>query len=330
MPLPYYKKTLSFKSIDWDGRYLIILDQTKLPNLKEYIKLITLEDIYQAIKELKVRGAPLIGVTAAYGLASLSFNMERDELKRALKSIESARPTAVNLGWALKRMERIIENNPKDLPHLLVEEAEKIEEEEKESCKRIGKFGAELIRDGARILTYCNTGKLATPGIGTALGIVYTAKEEGKKVEVYVCETRPLLQGARLTAFELKEEGIPFTLITDNMIATVMNKIDIILVGADRIAKNYDVANKIGTYTLAIVARYFNIPFYVTAPLSSFDSSKESGEEIEIEYRDSEEVRKVYGTKISPEGINVLNPAFDITPNKLITGIITEKGIIRL
>jgi len=320
---------LPFKSIDWDGRYLKILDQTKLPNSKRYIKLITLEDIYRAIKELKIRGAPLIGVTAAYGLASLSFNMERDQLKRALKRIESARPTAVNLSWALRRMEMIIEKNPEDLPYLLVEEAERIEKEEEESCRRIGKFGAELIRDGARVLTYCNTGRLATPGIGTALGIVYTAKEEGKRIEVYVCETRPLLQGARLTAFELKEEGIPFTLITDNMIATVMNKIDVVLVGADRIARNYDVANKIGTHTIAIVAKHFGVPFYVAAPLSTFDFSKETGSQIEIEYRDSREVREVYGTKISPEGIDVLNPAFDITPKELITGIITEEGIIR-
>jgi methylthioribose-1-phosphate isomerase len=245
--------------------------------------------------------------------------------------LKSARPTAINLSWAIARLESILEDpkvEEKNLPELIRLEAKKIEAEEAQSCAEVGRWGARLIKDGDRILTYCNTGRLATPGMGTALGVIYQANKLGRRFEVIVCETRPLLQGARLTTFELLESGIPTCLITDNALARVMPTIDKVIVGADRIALDGSVANKIGTYMLAIMAHYFKIPFYVAAPLSTIDPNSSLGAEIPIEYRDAQEVTHLAGRRIAPQGIRVMNPAFDVTPPELLSGIITEKGII--
>lgn len=314
---------------------LIILDQTKLPNKRSYLKLKNYQQIISAIKQLKIRGAPLIGVAGAYGLALASLKKPlnyRSYLKKVANEIKSARPTAVNLSWAIDRMLKVVNNyrlNDKGLSPALISEATKIDQQEQENSYQIGKIGARLIKDNMVIMTICNTGYLATTGIGTALGVIYTAHKQGKKIEVYVLETRPLLQGARLTAFELLEAKIPYTLITDNMMGAVMSKIDIVLTGADRIARNGDSANKIGTLTLAITANYFKVPFYVVAPFSSFDLTKKTGKDIIIEERNKNEVLYIRKQLIAPKDSDVYNPAFDITPNELISGIITEKGIFR-
>jgi methylthioribose-1-phosphate isomerase len=315
--------------------HLKILDQTKLPNKVIYQKIFSYRTLISAIRRLKIRGAPLLGVAVAYGVALEAVKTKkglREKLSRVIRELSTSRPTAFNLFFALQRMDKIIQSvpNEEELRIAIIREAEKMEWEEREKCERIGSHGARLLPDKARVLTICNTGILATPGIGTALGVIYKAKEKGKELKVFVCETRPLLQGARLTTWELKRMGIETYLITDGMMAKVMPEIDLVLVGADRIARNFDFANKIGTLTLAICARYYQKPFYCAAPTSTIDNSLRNGKEIIIEEREKEEVLTCQGKMIAPKGIKVLNPSFDIIPHTLLTGLITENGIIRL
>ncbi|MEO0095492.1 MAG: S-methyl-5-thioribose-1-phosphate isomerase [candidate division WOR-3 bacterium] len=323
----------NFKTIEYDREKneIIILDQTRLPEKEMYLRLKTVKDVYRAIKTLQVRGAPLIGVTAAYGVVLAGYDNKINEVLKAADYLKSARPTAVNLTWAIERMKKKIEQVRKNeiLYKELLTEAQRIENEDKESCKRIGQVGARLIKDGFKIMVHCNAGALATSGIGTALGVLYTAKEMGKRFKVYSCETRPLLQGARLTTWELTKNGIETYTICDNMVATYMPEMDMVIVGADRIVKNGDVANKIGTKGIAIIAHYYRVPFYVAAPISTFDLRLKSGNQIPIEFRDEDEVRVFNNKSIIAERAFVCNPAFDVTPHQLINGLITEKGIIK-
>lgn len=326
----------------WWKNGLFILDQRKLPEKRVVLKISKVKEVYDAIKELKVRGAPLIGCISAYGVVvsfyenkNLPLHKLKEKIKEDIKLIKSSRPTAYNLFFALDRMERIIDNfdgeNKKELLEKLLSEAEDIYREDLEACYKIGNFGEKIIKDGMSILTHCNAGGLATSGFGTALAPIYIAKKKGKKIHVYVDETRPVLQGARLTTWELEKNKIPYTLICDNMAGYLMSKrkIDIVIVGADRIAKNGDTANKIGTYSLAVLANYHKIPFYVAAPISTFDFNINDGSEIPIEERNKDEVKKINGKYICPKNSNVYNPSFDVTPHYLITGFITEKGIIK-
>lgn len=322
--------TVNFKTIEYDHKrhVLVVLDQTRLPNEETYMTLKTTEDVFHAIKNMNVRGAPLIGVTAAYGLVLASTQGSTDDVCRARDLLSRARPTAVNLTWALDRMKLHISDRP-GLHERLLEAAKKIEQEDILSCQKIGEYGAVLIKNGASVMVHCNAGALATSGIGTALGIIYTAHNQGKTVSVYANETRPLLQGARLTTWELTRQGIETYAICDNMSASYMPTMDIVLVGADRIAHNGDTANKIGTLGLAIVAEHFNIPFYVAAPLSSFDPHTATGRDIPIEIRNSEEVCFFNDKNIVAPFAQVCNPAFDVTPASLISGIVTETGILK-
>ncbi len=331
------------KAIEWLGDKLKVLDQTKLPLKKAYLELSRYQDIASAIVELKIRGAPAIGVAVGYGLAlgALKIKAEtpdnfRRELKAVSRALAATRPTARNLFRALERMEKVAEKGTdvERIKQALVDEAVAIHNEEAEATLKLSKLGAALIlqlKDGSTILTHCNTGPLATAGYGTALGIIRQAHEQGKKLKVIATETRPLLQGARITAWELKGLKIPFTLITDSMAGYFMSKgeVDCVIVGADRIAANGDTANKIGTYTLAVLAKEHGIPFYVAAPLTTIDPSLASGAEIPIEQRSPEEVTHIQGAAVAPAGIEAANPAFDVTPNRYITAIITESGIIR-
>jgi methylthioribose-1-phosphate isomerase len=331
------------KAIEWLGTSVKLLDQTKLPRKESYLELSRYQDIASAILELKIRGAPAIGVAGGYGLALGALRIKaqdadnfRRELKGIIQAIASTRPTARNLFRALERMEKVAEKGAdvNRIKKALVDEAIKIHNEEAEATLKLSQLGAELIlqlKDGSTILTHCNTGPLATTGYGTALGVIRQAFERGKKLRVIATETRPLLQGARITAWELKKLKIPFTLITDSMAGYFMSKgdIDCVIVGADRIAANGDTANKIGTYTLAVLAGENNIPFYVAAPRTTIDPALKSGAEIPIEQRSPEEVTHIQGVAIAPAGIEAANPAFDITPHKYITAIITEGGIIR-
>lgn len=318
----------NFKTLYLKGKILHILDQLRLPHEEVFIKATTGEEVYKAIKNMTLRGAPLIGVAAAYGVAVEAFqDSDRKHLKKTIKLLRSARPTAVNLNWALDRMAEILKRNRKNLCEKLLNEAKRIESEDKEACTKMGMFGARLVKNGARILVHCNAGALATTGIGTALAVIYTAKGEGKRVQVFCTETRPYLQGARLTSWELKKNGIVPTLICDSAVSTFMPEIDLVVVGGDRIARNGDTANKIGTKTIAIVAREYNVPFIVVAPISSFDPKIKNGNEIPIEYRDKNEVACIKGQRIATKNINILNPSFDVTPAKYITSIVTEKGI---
>ncbi len=329
------------ETIRWVDSYLELIDQTKLPGEVVYLKCTKVEDVIDAIKWLKVRGAPAIGVAAGYGvvLGIKDFN-EKDlyeefkmELDRIVVMLARTRPTAINLFRTLKRMEGILEGHKNkeigEMKKYLLEEAKAIHEEDRLMCEKIGKHGSILIKDGDTILTHCNAGWLATSGNGTALSIIYTAVQQGKHVKCFVDETRPLLQGARLTAWELKNAGIDVTLICDSMAATVMKagKINLIIVGADRIAQNGDTANKIGTYGLAVLAYVHKIPFYVAAPTSTIDFLCETGKEIPVEERNPKEITSGFDRQIAPENINVYNPAFDITPNIYISAIITEHGI---
>jgi len=331
---------LKFKTLEWMDDHLRILDQTKLPEETMYIDLNTVEEVASAIKELKVRGAPAIGITAAFGvvlgMCGRSFkNWEKFEkrLNQVISILAKTRPTAVNLFWALERMGRVAgqnrDNDTERIAQLLLQEAILIHEEDKVMCEKIGEFGASLLKDGDVVLTHCNAGALATGGIGTALGIIYTASWQGKKISVFADETRPVLQGARLTLWELQQQGIDVTLICDNTAAFVMRKkkINCVIVGADRVASNGDVANKIGTYNVAVLTNFHKIPFYVAAPSSSFDPAIQTGENIVIEERASEEVTDCFGRKIAPPGTKVYSPAFDVTPAELVTAYITEKGI---
>ncbi len=331
---------MALKAIEWLDNRLRILDQSKLPWEQALANLANYQDVALAIKEMRIRGAPAIGVAAAYGIALGAQDIKTtdkdnflNQLNQVMQTLATTRPTAVNLFQAINRMRKItaIGGNIPEIKEALINEAKQIHQEEIEATKRLSQLGAELIQDGFAILTHCNAGSLATAGYGTALGVIKAAKEQGKRVSVIVTETRPLLQGARLTTWELKQEGIPVTLITDSMAGYFMhqNKIDCVIVGADRIAANGDVANKIGTYTLAVLAKENDIPFYVAAPTTTIDLSLPSGAEIPIEERDPDEVTHIQGIRIAPGEIDVANPAFDVTPHNYITTIITEKGIIK-
>ncbi len=323
------------------GGHIELIDQTLLPVEFKYIECRTTEQVWEAIKVLRVRGAPAIGIAAAMGLVlgvqdstAQSFDEFLQDLREAKELLQKSRPTAVNLFWALERMERTaLENSDLPLGELkarLLREALAILEEDRQSCRAIGRHGAALLRDGDTVLTHCNAGGLATADYGTALAVLFAAKEAGKSISVFADETRPLLQGARLTTWELLQAGIPTTLICDSMAAAVMRegRVDAVIVGADRIAANGDVANKIGTYGLSVQARHHGVPFYVAAPASTFDLRLEDGSRIPIEERDPEEIRRWGGRQIAPDGIEVYNPAFDVTPAANITAIITERGLI--
>jgi methylthioribose-1-phosphate isomerase len=326
--------------IEWLGDRVKILDQTRLPQQEGYLELTGYQAIASAITEMRIRGAPAIGILGAYGMALGALEIRaksRDDFLKRLREINqtlaATRPTARNLFRAIDRMQQVAEagRNVDQIKKALVNEAVKIHSEEAEATRKLSQFGAELIRDGFTILTHCNTGALATGGYGTALGIIKQAKEQGKKLKVLVTETRPLLQGARLTAWELTKANIPFTLITDSMAGYFMSRgeVDCVIVGADRIAANGYTANKIGTYTLAVLANAHGIPFYVAAPTTTVDLSLHSGYQIPIEERSPEEVTQIQGVSIAPEGTQAANPAFDITPSQYITAIITERGIIK-
>jgi len=317
------------------------LNQTKLPLVTEYRVAKSYQEVAEAIEKMEVRGAPAIGAAAAYGfvLGALEYKGSLEGFIEHMKGVRdrlaATRPTAVNLFWALRRMEdKLMEMHEghtlEEICLALEEEANKIAEDDRRMNRLIGEHGNELIPEKANILTHCNAGALATVEYGTALGIIRAAHAAGKKVHVYVDETRPFLQGARLTAYELMNDNIPITLIADNMAGYLMQlgKIDMVIVGADRIAANGDTANKIGTYSLAVLAQAHQIPFYVAAPSSTIDLKVSSGQDIPIEERDPDELRKVFGVQVAPPDVPVFNPAFDITPAKYITGIITEKGVV--
>lgn len=326
-------------ALHWDGETLILLDQRKLPLTISYLQCASYKDAARAIQTLSVRGAPLIGVAAAYGVVlayreSLGTGEAQDALFHSYCEIlRNARPTAVNLSWAVDRMLQVYKASRQGFREAaLLKEARSIEAEDQNTCWNIGRMGADIFagRSGLSILTHCNTGRLATAGIGTAFGVISTLHQREQIGCVYADETRPLLQGARLTAFELMEEEIPCRLITDSMAAQVMRskKIDAVITGADRIAANGDSANKIGTYGLAVLAAYHHIPFYIAAPFSTFDFSIPDGAHIVIEERDGEEVRRIGDTYTAPRDVPVYNPAFDVTPAALISGIITERGVL--
>ncbi len=330
-------------TISWRGDAVVMIDQRALPHEERYITCIRYQEVIDAINSMAIRGAPAVGIAAAMGIAlgtiHISEGKVKEEFYRICEAFSRTRPTAVNLFWAIDRMkvrmERELETS--DIPgevalkEALVEEASRILMEDIEANRQIGANGKELIKDGCTILTHCNAGALATGGYGTALGVIRAAHEEGKRIHVLVDETRPLLQGARLTAWEMDKEDIDATLITDNMAGSLMQrgKVDCVLVGADRIAANGDTANKIGTYSLAVLAKETRVPFYVAAPISTIDRNTRTGRTIPIEERSRDEVLAFHGTKIAPGGFNALNPAFDVTPNRYISAIITERKIIK-
>lgn len=331
MPIP--------RALTWDApsRRLRIIDQRRLPGEEVEVELRTIDAVDDAIRTLAVRGAPAIGVAAALGLVAafrVSGATSREALVAGIDRLARARPTAVNLSWAMARMRRVVDQGALPGPLLmdaLAAEAERILAEDEAMCAAIGAHGAELIGDGARVLTHCNAGAMATAGIGTALAPVYTAVAAGRRVSVIACETRPLLQGSRITAWELTRAGVPVTLCTDSMAASLMRagRVDLVFVGADRIAANGDVANKIGTYALAVAAQYHAIPFHVAAPSSTIDAATRDGASIPIEQRDGDEVRRVGERVLAPAGVAVHNPAFDVTPAALVTAIVTDRGIHR-
>jgi len=335
----------SVHTIEWVGGvdgFVRLIDQTLLPTEFRHIECRDIESIWEAIRSLRIRGAPAIGIAGAMGVVlgvrttqARSFAEFQPELNRAADHLRSSRPTAVNLFWAIGRMLRTAESlrhlPPKQIVTELLREARAIEDEDRAMCRAIGRFGAELIGDGDGVLTHCNAGGLATADYGTALACMFTAREQGKSFHVFVDETRPLLQGARLTAWELIQHGIDATLICDSMAATVMKqgRVRLVITGADRIAANGDTANKIGTYGVAVLAKAHDIPFIVAAPSSTFDLSIANGDAIPIEQRDSREVTHGFGRQTAPDGVAVYNPAFDVTPAELISAIVTERGIIR-
>lgn len=330
---------MRIKTLEWRDGALILLDQRKLPVEVTEVACRTVEEVAQAIETMVVRGAPAIGAAAAYGVVLGARAGVQGDVQQAValacQRLGRTRPTAVNLFWALRRMQtRATElacQTASAVAEGLEAEAEAIYREDLAQNRRIGEYGAALVPPGAGILTHCNAGALATVDYGTALAVVRVAHETGKRIHVYAGETRPFLQGARLTAWELREDGIPLTLITDNMAAYVMAQglVDLVVVGADRVTANGDVANKIGTYGVAILAKEHGIPFYVAAPWSTVDLSLLSGEAIPIEQRSPEEVTHVFGQRVAPEGVEVLNPAFDVTPHRYLTGLITEHGVLR-
>lgn len=321
---------IKMRTIEWVNGKVKLIDQTLLPGKLKHVYVTTVPQMIDAIKTMKVRGAPAIGVAAAFGCV-----LGSDNLNETARKLIASRPTAVNLKWGVERMLRVGSRakgqGSRRLKALLLEEALKLAEEDVQTNKLIGFYGNKLIKKGMNILTVCNAGALATVDYGTALGVIRAAHEAGKKIHVYPAETRPRLQGAKLTAWELKQGKIPFTLITDNMIAYHMQqgKIDIVVTGADRIARNGDTANKIGTYSAAVLAKVHGIPFYIAAPFSTIDLKTKTGKDIVIEERDPAEVTNIGRERIAPTNIKVANPAFDVTPAKYITGIITEKGILK-
>jgi len=330
---------MNIETIQFENNTLRIINQAELPGKFNYLELQTLEEVIKSIKTLQVRGAPAIGIVAAYGLYIHAKNLYNQNMLNQKKIYEGAgllvhtRPTAINLKWAIDNMLdsfiKVTENSTLEVLDRLKESAIRIHNDDKEACAAIGRYGSGLISDSMNILTHCNAGILATGGMGTALAPVYTANILGKNVHVYVDETRPVGQGARLTYWELNQNRIPATLVTDNMAASLMQsqKIDMVIVGADRIAANGDIANKIGTYGLAVLSKYHRIPFYVAAPTSSIDMNIKCGQDIPIEERSAKEITDFW--KIESDEYKVFNPAFDITPNLLISALITEKGIIR-
>jgi methylthioribose-1-phosphate isomerase len=334
---------MNIRTIEWTGSSIKIIDQTKLPEKLKYVYIKDIKKLWHAIKHLQVRGAPALGAAAGLGVylgirdvRAKNFKQLAILLDRVIRYLASSRPTARNLFWGLERMASAAKANRCEsvsrIKKVLLAEALQIIEEDRQACRKIGEHGSLLIKNGDSILTVCNAGILATIDYGTALGVLYRAKEKGKRFKVFACETRPLLQGARLTTWELKHSGIDVTLICDNMAADLMRqgKIDKVIAGADRIAASGDAANKIGTYSLAVLARYHKIPMYVAAPSSTFDLSMKSGKDIVIEQRPAEEVTKLFFKKPIAEGnVPVYNPAFDVTPHALISAIITEAGIIR-
>jgi methylthioribose-1-phosphate isomerase len=333
------------KTVEWTEEGVVMIDQRFLPGREEYPVFRTFTEVAEAIRSMVVRGAPAIGVAAAMGVAlgakSLDPEMPRQSFDEALESVydtlAATRPTAVNLFWAIERLRRVAtaarasDATNRELQQSLLDEALRMHEQDIQANREMGRFGADLISDNATILTHCNAGALATAGYGTALGVIRAAVEAGKRVAVFADETRPFLQGARLTSWELQKDGIPVTLITDNMSGHFMKAgtIDCVIVGADRIARNGDVANKIGTYMVAVLAKENGIPFYVAAPTSTVDLKAATGADIPIEDRPTREVTHVGAHALAPEGISVANPAFDVTPNRYVTAIITERGVAR-
>jgi len=330
-------------TVEWKDGIIRLLDQSRLPEVVEFVDCRDHREVADAIRQLKVRGAPAIGVTAALGVALAAQSVARTDYAAFAQAVlavcdelAATRPTAVNLFWAIERMMRKLHSlRDQPIPSIkqaLIAEAQAIRDEDIALCKAMGRHGATLIDDGQTVLTHCNAGALATAGYGTALGVIRAAWEQGKKIHVIADETRPVLQGARLTAWELMQDDIPVTLITDNMAGTLMRqgKIHLCVVGADRIAANGDVANKIGTYSVAVLAEAHHIPFYVAAPYSTIDLKTKSGADIPIEQRNPDEVTTIHGSHpIAPKGVAVYNPAFDVTPAELITGIITERGVFK-
>ena len=331
----------NIETLRWAEDHLEMIDQRILPADFQYISYNSALSVADGIRSMVVRGAPAIGCAAAYGVALEALNLQDASMDKFSKGMEQAfkillesRPTAINLFWAIDRMRSKMNNNssqtPKEIANTLLEEAHKILNEDIEINRKMGSFGAELLPDGARVLTHCNAGALATAGHGTALGVIRSAVEAGKKISVIADETRPFLQGARLTAWEMVQDGIPITLISDNMSGHLMShgEVDAIIVGTDRVAGNGDVANKIGTYMVAVLSKRHNIPFYVACPLSTIDRSISSGSDIPIEERPNDEVTGYRDYQWAAEGVSVRNPAFDVTPADLVTGLITEKGVI--
>ncbi len=331
---------MKYEPITWRDDRVVMLDQRRLPAEEVYVECEGPEQVAEAIRNMTIRGAPAIGVAAAMGIALGAMKLRvkgisrfKEEFEGICRMMLKTRPTAANISWAVQRMNDVLRGHEgeglDDLKRSLIYEAMAIREADIEANRRMGQNGKRYIRSGNAILTHCNAGALATAGYGTALGVIRAAHEEGKDLEVYACETRPQFQGARLTAWELDKEGISVTLITDGMSGYLMSRgvIHLVIVGADRISANGDVANKIGTYSLAILAKAHGIPFYVAAPLSTLDLSLGRGDEIPIEERDSREVTHPFGKRIAPEGVRVWNPAFDVTPHEYITAIITERGV---
>jgi methylthioribose-1-phosphate isomerase len=320
------------ETIEWTAEGVVMIDQTRLPRETVFVTCRSYGEVADAIKTMIIRGAPAIGVAAAMGVA-IGVERSEDDFDLICSTLAATRPTAVNLFWGIERMRRLhatlAGQSRAEVASALIAEARRVKDEDVAICMAIGSHGAPLVPDGKTVLTHCNAGALATAGYGTALGVIRAAVAAGKKIDVFADETRPFLQGARLTAWELQEDGIPTTLITDNMAGHFLKsgRIGCVVVGADRIAGNGDVANKIGTYGVAVLAKENGVPFYVAAPISTLDLTLSSGDQIPIEERSSKEVTEVYGVPVAPEGIAVLNPAFDVTPNRYVAGIITEKGV---
>lgn len=331
----------AIQSIEWREDHIRILDQTYLPGREVYSDIRDVGRMWEAIRKLRIRGAPAIGIAAAYGLylgikelSENSFQSFFIEVERVAEYLESASPTAANLHWALRRLKTTIkahkDKDISDIKAIVLKTAKTIHAEDKRTCKKIGEFGADLINSGDQILTHCNTGSLATGQYGTALSVIFHAHEQNKDIRIWVDETRPLLQGSRLTAWELMNAEIPMTLITDSTAGSLMRrgKVDNIIVGSNRVAANGDVANKIGTYPLAVLAKENQVPFYVAVPFSTIDMELENGDEIPIEVREEEEITRFNDSEVAPKKAEAYNPVFDITPHRYVTAFITEKGII--